>query len=398
METTPDYHYRYNRFFLTSIGQWPYLSPIYKVSNLILTIFFIGSLGYLQIGGMITAWIDVPVFLESVPPTLIDLMCYVKLANFIYNADKMKKLLDLIYDDWNTFNDKKEREILNEWAENSKKNTIFYAGALYGSMAVFMLGPLLPMFMKLMPEGLLPLDANFTETKLLMFNVKYIVDTEKYYYSLLIHSYFGALGYLTVAVAIDSMFMVYVQHACAVFCIIGYRLKQLVDNDNVDINFYPSIQNDKSYHRIVECIVTHTKVLQYAQLIESANSLSFLFQLGLNMVCISFTGFQASTKLDRPEEAVRFASFTVTQLFHLFFESWPSQRLADESIRISEYLTESHWYLTSIKSRKLLQIFILKTTQPCVLTAGSLYILNLENFSAVVRTSMSYFTVLCSMQ
>lgn len=46
--------------------------------------------------------------------------------------------------------------------------------------------------------------------------------------------------------------------------------------------------------------------------------------------------YQAITKLDRPDESFRYATFTIAQTWVLFFLSWPSQRLADESTRISE--------------------------------------------------------------
>lgn len=96
------------------------------------------------------------------------------------------------------------------------------SGALYGTMAPFMLGPLVPIFCRLMPAGFLPENSSIVLEKPVLFHVEYFYDLDKYYYPLVIHSYFGTTAYMTVAVAIDSMFMVYVQHACAIFAIIGY--------------------------------------------------------------------------------------------------------------------------------------------------------------------------------
>ncbi|XP_057338896.1 odorant receptor 13a-like isoform X2 [Microplitis mediator] len=398
MDNTLDSLLRVNRFLLSSLGQWPQQDRISKTCTIISAIFFLITQGYLQTGGMIAAWCDQPIFMESIPPVLISIVCVFKFINFNYNADKMRTLLESIQSDWNSINDEEEMKILNSWTKDSRKNTIMYAGAVYGSMVPFMLGPLVPIFCKLLPEGLLPANSSIASAKPLMFHVEYFYDVEKYYYPLLIHSYFGTMTYITVVIAIDTMFMVYVQHACAIFVVVGNRLEHLVDHDNININLKPNISNDESYSRMVKCIIEHSKALEYAQLIESANSFSFFFQLGFNMITISFTGFQAITKLDRPDEAFRYATFTIAQTFVLFFLSWPSQRLADESTRIIEATTRSAWYLTSIRSRKLLQLFILRSSVPCQLTAGTFYILNMENFSAVVRTSMSYFMVLCSMQ
>ncbi|XP_015115896.1 odorant receptor 13a isoform X1 [Diachasma alloeum] len=308
----------------------------------------------------------------------------------------MKELIDVLRRDWLELKDEFEIALLRKWSEDSRKNVLMYAGAVYGSMAPFMLGPLVPPLLRLIPKSLIEINPNLTMAKPLMFHVEYFIDINKYYYPLVIHSYFGTMTYITVVVAIDTMFMTYVQRACAIFNIVGYRLEKLVDDHDLDANLNPTLRDDASYKRMTECIIRHSKAIQYAQLIESANSTSFLLQLGLNMITISFTGFQAATKLNRPDEAFRYASFTCAQTFHLFFESWPAQRLVDESTRLTEYTIKTSWYKTSFRSRKLFQLLIMKSMEPCQLTAGGVYILNLENFSAVVKTSMSYFTVLCS--
>lgn len=38
---------------------------------------------------MIAAWEDKSVFMESIPPVLIDVVCCAKVANFIFNSDKV---------------------------------------------------------------------------------------------------------------------------------------------------------------------------------------------------------------------------------------------------------------------------------------------------------------------
>uniref|UniRef100_A0A0C9Q0M3 Odorant receptor n=1 Tax=Fopius arisanus TaxID=64838 RepID=A0A0C9Q0M3_9HYME len=396
MAESSDFYLRVNGAFLSAIGLWPYQQKLQQSVFFILAIFFLATQGFLQTGGLIAAWCDTPIFLESLAPVLISVMCVIKFINFIHNGRKMKELIDMLRRDWLELKDEFEISILRRWSEDSRKNVLLYAGAVYGSMAPFMLGPLIPPLLRLIPKGLIDINPNMTMAKPLMFHVEYFIDINKYYLPLVIHSYFGTMTYITVVVAIDSMFMTYVQRACAIFNIVGYRLEKLVDDYNLDVNLNPKIEDDVSYRRMTECVTRHAQAIQYSQMIESANSTSFLLQLGLNMVTISFTGFQAATKLSRPEEAFGYASFTCAQTFHLFFESWPAQRLVDESTRLVEYSIKTSWYKISFRSRKLFHLLIMKSMEPCQLTAGGVYILNMENFSAVVKTSMSYFTVLCS--
>lgn len=92
----------------------------------------------------------------------------------------------------------------------------FFSGAVYGSLVPLMISPIIPFFIDLTPD-----DFNDTMPRLTMFHVEYFIDVDKYYYPLLIHSYFGTMAYITVVVAIDTMFMVYVQYACSIFVILG---------------------------------------------------------------------------------------------------------------------------------------------------------------------------------
>lgn len=128
-------------------------------------------------------------------------------------------------------------------------------------------------------------------------------------------------------------------------------------------------------------------------------------------------------QLDRPDISARYAAFTATQMTMLFIQSYPAQMLFDHSIRVSEYVwaryvvdsitlicskslimqqiarrlcscyrrgivhfsNNSGWYLTSIRTRKLICLMTMRSRVPCILTAGKFYILNLANFSAVSK-------------
>ena len=84
-------------------------------------------------------------------------------------------------------------------------------------MAPFMIVPAVPIIL----ENIGGSSGNETYEKQLMFRVDFLIDAEKYYYPLLIHSYFGTMAYITTVVAIDTIFMAYVLHACGSFAILG---------------------------------------------------------------------------------------------------------------------------------------------------------------------------------
>lgn len=72
--------------------------------------------------------------------------------------------------------------------------------------------PLLPVILDVVAP------INGTHPKHLMFQqIEFLFDYEKYFFPLLIHGYLGTMAYLTIIIAIDTIFMVYIQHACAKF-------------------------------------------------------------------------------------------------------------------------------------------------------------------------------------
>ncbi|KAF3054490.1 Odorant receptor 388, partial [Nylanderia fulva] len=59
---------------------------------------------------------------------------------------------------------------------------------------------------------------------------------------------------------------------------------------------------------------------------------------------------------------------------------------------------KGRWYYTSRRCRKILLLILNRTMTPCKITAGNLMTLSIENYGAVLKTSMSYFTMLRSFQ
>ncbi|EGI58594.1 hypothetical protein G5I_13309, partial [Acromyrmex echinatior] len=41
---------------------------------------------------------------------------------------------------------------------------------------------------------------------------------------------------------------------------------------------------------------------------------------------------------------------------------------------------------------------LLRSTKPCQLIAGNMFVMSMENFSSILKVSLSYFTMLTSLQ
>nr|QNL15021.1 olfactory receptor 77 [Aulacocentrum confusum] len=243
-------YHRVNKILLSIIGQWPHQSRLSKRICYAIIFFFTSTHGYFQTAGMIAAFSDIDVFLEALPTVLADVVCGVKMFNFSINAAMMKQLVIAIEEDWKTFSSGPENEILNEYAKFGRKVTIYYAGALYGSMIPMMLVPLTPIILDIVA----PMNESYP--KHLMFQqIEFLLDFERYFYPLLIHGYLGTFTYLTIIIAIDTMFMVYIQHACAKFAILGLFLEKVAKDTDGDIE-----KND--YNQMVQCVSSHNDAIE----------------------------------------------------------------------------------------------------------------------------------------
>ncbi|XP_043479743.1 odorant receptor 46a-like [Leptopilina heterotoma] len=103
-------------------------------------------------------------------------------------------------------------------------------------------------------------------------------------------------------------------------------------------------------------------------------------------------------KLDNLGETFAILSFNIGQIFRLFCLTLPSQRLIDQSNQLTQNIYDSYWYTLPSDSRNLLKTVMLKCIKPNTFTAGKLYCFSMSNFGSVIKTSLSYFTVLVSIR
>ncbi|XP_061931420.1 uncharacterized protein LOC107995471 isoform X3 [Apis cerana] len=400
---------RVNKYLLFAVSAWPYQTIFQRSLVGIILIPIVTAQLILQFGGMITAIIadDIESLLESFAPLAISLMCFVKYINFLYNFNQMKRLMDIMQEDWK-FHAKlrNEYEILCEHYAIARKITTNFVAFLLGLVTPFGAMPLL-----LNIGDALGL-CNISDDKPLAFRVEYFVDVDKYYYFLLVHSYIGTLGYTVIVLAINSIIIVYVLHECGLCEILRVKLENFVETDAMDIELHPNkFKKDKWYQNARDCVLLHKRIIEFAKILEDANTTSYLLQLGFNMICMSFTQFQAIINIQDTPKVLRYVSITICLLCDLLFLSWTGQQLSNSTERIFEFTTNGRWYQSSINCRKLLTIMLSKSIAPLTLTACKLYTLNLESFTTTVfillfihdyfkiaKTSLSYTMVLCSLQ
>nr|UEN71211.1 olfactory receptor 28 [Gregopimpla kuwanae] len=383
--------YRINVILLTVVGQWPFQETNQRRITFGVTLFFSCSLFVAQVRKVYFEGDDLSVVFEAVAPFIFEGICASNLLNNVFNVGIMRQMLKFIEGDWKNIQGE-EKRILTAFADEGYMLNVFYAVWIYGSMTLFLILPIVSKV--IVAFGW----ANMSEAVRFQVPVDYYVDDHEYYVYLQMHLCIAVTLMCTIIIASDIMFIMLVQHACGMFSAVSHTLEHLVEDEDLELDLYPRRTDDETFWIVVDCIKKQNSAIKFTELLESGYCWSFFFVVGFNMGLLTFAGFQIIMHSDSVDEAIRQGLFTGGEMVHLFFENYLSQRLTDHSLCVYEAINKARWYKTSMRTRKLLNFMLLRSVIPCTLRAGKIYDLSMENFSKLVRTSVSYFTVLCSFQ
>ncbi|KAL2718677.1 odorant receptor 4-like [Vespula squamosa] len=169
---------------------------------------------------------------------------------------RIKELLIRINRDWCERGDTKEFKIMKQYAEESRIYMIIMIIINYASLFSNAFIPATPFILDIF------YPLNETRPRLFPFPVKFLIDTEKYYYFLLIISYASVSLLLIAGISHYAFCLSFVQHICGMYMVVGNMLEDLFDDKTFD-NFK---SEDKSYPKIVQSIKYHKEALKYREL------------------------------------------------------------------------------------------------------------------------------------
>ncbi|XP_051172731.1 odorant receptor 13a-like isoform X1 [Leptopilina boulardi] len=386
--------FRLNKILTCIIGQWPYqskketiiISSIYLIMNL--------SLVIVMITGLVTLDLNFDDILNSVTNIMTCITIGVKLINCILNKKKMKYLLNSFETNWMMMSET-EIEIMQECSDSGKIIIVLYAVLVYSSMSLFFITTYTPQVLDIIK----PLNESRPRKKVYRTNY-YLIDGDKYFYTLLMHEQLGYILNMTTLICVDTMYVKYVEHICGMFSILRYRIENVMKIFDMDFSkCCTSKQNEQITREVSHCIAYHRKAIRCAECVESIYGLALFIELTISMILLSATGYVAAVKLGTFDEFFQMIPFASAQVVHLFYNSLPGQQLINSSEAIGDSVSSAQWYRMPIKAQKLLILLMIRSFhRPCTIQAfGGIFTLSMESFSSGMKTSVSYFTVLLSM-
>ncbi|KAI4493125.1 hypothetical protein M0802_009675 [Mischocyttarus mexicanus] len=364
---------------LSSLGQWPYQSIKIKYIGLVMLFLLAGTQIIAKICAIVISFKNRNIILDDMAPLIADSIAIIKFVSNSIQGRKMRILLNRMKKDYDLLATDNEREIMIGYAEYGRKFTIVYIGLFFISMLQFMIPPL---------KSIILSSINGTTERPFIHHVEYFIDPYKYYYFIIIHSYLIIFICAFTIATMDTMFVVFNQHACGLFTTLGYKLCHMVDDNDSKINLYSSKSNDKYYQNISECVRRHQDAIEFANLLESYYTTTFFLQSGVSMIGMSVTGLQAILNVNEPKQFFQQMCVCYTTLIHILFECVNGQRLIDHSNQMHEYLINMKWYKTSLSTRKGIYFMLIRSRVPCMLTAAKMFNISMETFSSTTLSPL----------
>ncbi|KAL0130259.1 hypothetical protein PUN28_002096 [Cardiocondyla obscurior] len=302
----------------------------------------------------------------------------------------MKEFLEDIEETWKVKHIGPEKEILENFAEEYMSITKPYMIVIYTLWFLYC-GP--PVVINKIHQ-LLP--TNETYTPEFLYRIEHVLNLDKYFNLLMLHAFIAVFYIITTVIAVDITFTMCILHICALFECLRYNIERIRGSDFVHLE--PKIEDDKAYHDIINCIESYKHALKLSDILSANYSTAFLFILGNIVISLSFGAAELVMLDTQLEELIRIFSATMGQVLVIFYLSWISQKLIDYSSSFQNVIYSCDWYNISLRSKHLLKLTLLRAAHPCQVKGGKIYVMSLMTFSWILKGSLSYFTVLTSLQ
>ncbi|CAK9814667.1 hypothetical protein ANTPLA_LOCUS8294 [Anthophora plagiata] len=329
---------------------------------------------------------------ECLPNTIAAVTSVVKLVNIHLNRENFKKMYDLVTREWELLrlNDA-ELHVLEDITTQGSKFAQLYKKTLLVCMIVFLMVPLLCPFLDIV------LPLNETRPRQQLFRVNYIIfNHENYFFYVYFQLAWATIVLTMTIIIVDSLYMIIIHHASGLFAVCSYQVRKATEYKKPFSN--SAITENNTYELFKQCLTTHDKAIQFYEIVNDSSQNSYLIQVGLSMIGISLTAVQTVLNLDKPEEALRYGMLLGAEQFHLFVMSLPGQTLLDHCIELKNDIYCSTWYKVPAKFQRVIYTMQIRCLKSCVLSAGGLYEMNMENFGTTFKTCISYFTMVMSLR
>ncbi|XP_039314405.1 odorant receptor 4-like [Solenopsis invicta] len=277
--------------------------------------------------------------------------------------------------------------------DNEEKRIIMRRHAFMGRIICYSLVPLT--YLAILFITLTPMVTHYNEDIQVNVTIKFHLSELPFPITFLGHMqiptgiYFAisTMEFLITAVIVasncgnDALFAAIILHICGQMELLKIEFtKYGMTNKNENENF-------------LVLVLRHRFLMEHAELLSDVISFVVLTQILFNCVLISLYGYQLFLAM-KVVLIVRTTILLIVLLLEMFVYTFVGDYLKCQMEEIADSIYSSNWYCLPAKLMRNVLFVIMRSQQPVQLLAGKFFIVNIKTFMTILRTSLSYFSVL----
>ncbi|CAD6225826.1 GSCOCT00005744001.3-RA-CDS, partial [Cotesia congregata] len=370
--------------FLTIGGIWP-LDKTYKRATFF-TIYLTFQL-IMEYGELLAVFGDLEAMVLSVLESVMQSLVYTKLIVFRYSV-MLRSLIFTIKEDFEDtyYEDWVEKKIYLEYNALAK---LFYKISMpYITVAatLYYLRPFLTYYV-IMP---LITDTSNLTFLVLPFRLKlfFSIETTQSYF--IMYGYLSPMVYLLICHnAWICLLITMVLHICGQLAVLNHRIRHIP----------PDINEDKIQVVFGRLVRRHMRSIWMAKKLDDTFHFVLLIDLVGTTLLLGLMCYIVIIGSSMSESSFGYVYIicAIATVFLLYGYCIVGECLINESKKVNEAYYECLWYKSSQKFRKSLLICLIETQEPLRITAGKFFTFSLSGFTDVLKTAMSYLSMLRKM-
>ncbi|XP_071560233.1 uncharacterized protein [Temnothorax nylanderi] len=383
-------YYSLNRLLLLAVGLWPYQQSNFTQFQFI---FFSATLSagiIFQLTPLIVLKCTSDLVTKVLSSASFFTTFIITYNAFRLNIEVVKKLLMELQHILNELRDKNEIAIAEKYSCIANRYTI-------ALMALGVCGIFVSIIVQFWSNSInvdVPMNISHQRSRHLFIITEYFVDQEKYFYLILFHVYVALSIGATVMVAIGAMLITYLQHTCGMFRIASYRIEHAM---SIDILQNITLKNKiLMIEGIIYAVDIHRQAMKLSRHLLSAFEILMFCLITCGVVCVSINLFQIASSRNNVEEFLFPFLLVFACVTYMFIANYIGQNISDHNNHVFSTAYNVQWYRAPIHIQKIILFLLQRETKEFTLSVGKLFHASMECFATLVKTSVSYFTVIYS--
>ncbi|XP_011860671.1 PREDICTED: uncharacterized protein LOC105557890 isoform X2 [Vollenhovia emeryi] len=313
--------------------------------------------------------------------------------SFWVNGQTMKNLFEELKYICNELKNENEIILMKRYGSNAKRYTAIIILIAIVAIPIVIVSSIWPRILDIIK----PKNESRSSIWMQVMTQQFI-DQEKYCYLYLFHMntafFIGSIA----TIATGTMLIACFTYACAMFKIASLRIEQAMMANNLQNKFENVII---IYKGIIYAVDVHRKAMEFCKYLISNFEGSFFFLIAIGVLNLSLNLCRiyqiVSGEMNKEQFLVHLISTAITVLY-MFIANYIGQEIMDHNNNIFTTAYNVRWYKAPLHAQKLILFLLQMGNKAFGLNVGGLFVASINCFASLVSASISYFTVLYSIQ